>query len=95
LDKGQDFTPLAAAVTGACRLVYLIGQDAGLIADALAGVDVPVHECGTLEEAVEQAASQTRAGDVVLLSPACASQDQFVDYQARGDRFKELVAELH
>lgn len=95
LDKGQDFTPLAAAVTGACRSVYLIGQDAGLIADALAGVDVPVHECGTLEEAVEQAASQTRAGDVVLLSPACASQDQFVDYQARGDRFKELVAELH
>jgi UDP-N-acetylmuramoylalanine--D-glutamate ligase len=94
LDKGQDFTPLAAAVTGTCRSVYLIGQDAGSIADALAGVDVPVQECGTLEQAVEQAASQTRAGDVVLLSPACASLDQFVDYEARGDRFKELVAGL-
>ncbi|HEU0249673.1 MAG TPA: UDP-N-acetylmuramoyl-L-alanine--D-glutamate ligase, partial [Solirubrobacteraceae bacterium] len=94
LDKGQDFTPLAAEVAGACRAVYLIGRDAGLIAQALAGVDVPVNECGTLERAVEQAAGAARSGDVVLLSPACASLDQFVDYEARGDRFKELVAGL-
>jgi UDP-N-acetylmuramoylalanine--D-glutamate ligase len=92
--KGQDFTPLVAAVTGTCCALYLIGQDGDLIADALASVDVPIHECGTLEVAVEQAASQARAGDVVLLSPACASLDQFVDYEARGERFKELVAEL-
>jgi UDP-N-acetylmuramoylalanine--D-glutamate ligase len=94
LDKGQDFTPLAAAVAGTCRAVYLIGRDARLIAQALAGVDVPVSECGTLERAVELAAGAARGGDVVLLSPACASLDQFVDYEARGDRFKELVAGL-
>ncbi|MGH2834583.1 MAG: UDP-N-acetylmuramoyl-L-alanine--D-glutamate ligase [Solirubrobacteraceae bacterium] len=92
LDKGQDFTPLAAAVTGTCRAVYLIGQDANLIARALAGVDVPVSECGTLERAVEQAARMARSGDVVLLSPACASLDQFVNYEARGERFRELVS---
>lgn len=94
LDKGQDFTPLAAAVAGTCRAVYLIGRDARLIAQAMAGVDVPVNECGTLERAVELAAGAARGGDVVLLSPACASLDQFVDYEARGDRFKELVAGL-
>lgn len=94
LDKGQDFTPLAAAVTGTCRAVYLIGQDAGLIADALAGVDVPVNACETLARAVEQAAVAAQSGDVVLLSPACASLDQFVNYEARGDSFKELVAQL-
>lgn len=94
LGKGQDFTPLVGAVGGACRAVYLIGQDAGLIAHALAGLDIPVHECGTLEQAVERAAAVAQTGDVVLLSPACASFDQFVDYEARGDRFKELVAQL-
>jgi UDP-N-acetylmuramoylalanine--D-glutamate ligase len=94
LDKGQDFTPLAVAVASSCRAVYLIGQDAGSIAQALAGVDVPVNECGTLERALELAAGAARSGDVVLLSPACASFDQFVDYEARGDRFKELVAGL-
>jgi UDP-N-acetylmuramoylalanine--D-glutamate ligase len=94
LDKGQDFTPLAAAVAGACRAVYLIGRDADSIAQALTGIDVPVNECGTLERAVELAAGAASSGDVVLLSPACASLDQFVDYEARGDRFKELVAGL-
>jgi UDP-N-acetylmuramoylalanine--D-glutamate ligase len=94
LAKGQDFTPLVGTVQRACRAVSLIGRDACLIARALAEVDVPVHECGTLERAVEQAAGAARAGEAVLLSPACASLDQFVDYEARGDRFKQLVAQL-
>jgi UDP-N-acetylmuramoylalanine--D-glutamate ligase len=72
----------------------LIGQDAELIAQALADVNVPTHECGTLECAVERAAAAAGPGDVVLLSPACASLDQFADYEARGQRFKELVARL-
>ena len=89
--KDQDFSPLRAPVEHACRGVYLIGEDAPSIAVALAGTSVPVHECGDLEHALAAATSAAHTGDVVLLSPACASFDQFVDYEARGERFRELV----
>jgi UDP-N-acetylmuramoylalanine--D-glutamate ligase len=89
--KGQDFAALREPVERACGAVYLIGEDAPKIAAALAGVDVPVHECGDLERAVSKAREAARPGDVVLLSPACASFDQFADFEARGERFRELV----
>jgi UDP-N-acetylmuramoylalanine--D-glutamate ligase len=71
--------------------VYLIGEDAPQIAVALEGVSAPAHECGELERAVSAARAAARPGDVVLLSPACASFDQFADYEARGERFRELA----
>jgi UDP-N-acetylmuramoylalanine--D-glutamate ligase len=89
--KGQDFSPLRDAVQRSCRGVYLIGEDAPLIAAALAGVQVPVESCGALERAVETARERARAGETVLFSPACASFDQFADYEARGERFRELA----
>jgi UDP-N-acetylmuramoylalanine--D-glutamate ligase len=55
---------------------------------------VPLASCGTLERAVEAAAAAAVAGETVLLSPACASFDQFADFEARGDRFRELVRGL-
>jgi UDP-N-acetylmuramoylalanine--D-glutamate ligase len=74
--------------------VYLIGEDAPLLAAALAGVDIPaVHECGLLERAVSEARAAAGRGDVVLLSPACASFDQFADFEARGERFRDLAEE--
>jgi UDP-N-acetylmuramoylalanine--D-glutamate ligase len=92
--KGQDFTPLREPVERYCQAVYLIGEDAALVASALAGMPVPLLECGTLERALEVAASTARYGDVILLSPACASFDHFADFEARGERFRELVAGL-
>jgi UDP-N-acetylmuramoylalanine--D-glutamate ligase len=89
--KGQDFTTLRAAVERGCRAVYLIGQDASAIAAALTGVDVPVSECSELEHALAASARAALAGDVVLLSPACASFDQFADFEDRGERFRELL----
>jgi len=89
--KGQDFGPLREPVAEHCRGVYLIGEDGPLIGAALAGLDVPVHECGDLEHALARARAAARAGEVVLLSPACASFDQFDDYEARGESFRELV----
>lgn len=89
--KGQDFTPLREPVERGCQAVYLIGEDASLIASALAGMPVPLLECGELEQALEVAVSTTRPGDVILLSPACASFDRFADFEARGERFRELV----
>jgi len=89
--KGQDFGALSGPVGRSCRAVYLIGEDSPLIASALAGVDTEVRACGELERALAGAAQAAVAGEVVLLSPACASFDQFADFQARGDRFRELV----
>ncbi len=89
--KGQDFTALRGPVEHSCKAIYLIGEDAPKIATALAGVGVPVHECGGLERAVAVARAAAQPGDVVLLSPACASFDQFADYEARGERFRELA----
>jgi UDP-N-acetylmuramoylalanine--D-glutamate ligase len=96
--KGQDFTALREPVSESCRAVYLIGEDAPQIAAALRrdgetrpGGEPAVHDCGDLERAVQAAREAARAGDVVLLSPACASFDQFADFEARGERFRELV----
>jgi UDP-N-acetylmuramoylalanine--D-glutamate ligase len=92
--KGQGFAALSSAVRNSCRAVYLIGEDAPLIAAALTSVGVPVHERGGMERAVAEAARAARDGEVVLLSPGCASFDQFADFEARGERFRELVARL-
>ncbi|CAB4926644.1 unannotated protein [freshwater metagenome] len=89
--KGQDFTVLRGAVLARAAAVYLIGEDAEALEDALDGT-VPLHRCGDLEAAVAQAAAAAAPGDVVLLSPACASFDQFADYEDRGRAFRALVA---
>jgi UDP-N-acetylmuramoylalanine--D-glutamate ligase len=90
--KGQDFRGLRADVTRCCRAVYVIGEDAALIAAALEGSEVPLRRCGDLDRATATAAAAARAGEVVLLSPACASFDQFDDFEARGEHFRELAA---
>lgn len=92
--KGQDFAPLADAVAGAARAVVLIGRDAPLIAAAVAGARVPVVRAGTMEQAVAQALGAALPGDVVLLSPACASFDMFANYKQRGEAFCAAVREL-
>ncbi len=89
--KGQDFAALRAAVDAHCRAVYLIGRDAPLIAAALHGSPAAVESCGTLDTAVERAVAAARPGDAVVLSPACASLDQFTNYVERGERFIELL----
>jgi UDP-N-acetylmuramoylalanine--D-glutamate ligase len=91
--KGASYAPLVEAARGVVKGVLTIGQDAPVIAEAFAGV-CPVHDCRTLEAAVRQARTLATKGDVVLLSPACASYDQFQHFEHRGDTFKTLVREL-
>ncbi len=90
--KGQDFTPLAAPVRRHARAVALIGRDAPAIEAALADADVPMQRHDALSAAVRWSFAQARAGDAVLLSPACASLDMFRNYAHRADVF---VAEVH
>ena len=91
--KGAPYAPLVDAARGKLKALFTIGKDAPLIAAAFAGV-CPVHDCGTIEQAVAQAAEISTRGDTVLLSPACASYDQFQNFEHRGDVFKSLVRAL-
>jgi UDP-N-acetylmuramoylalanine--D-glutamate ligase len=101
-DKASDYRPIARACARGCKAVYLIGEATPLIAEAFAEVAASgevdrlpeVSSWGDLERAVEAAARVAVPGDVVLLAPACASFDQYKDFEERGDHFKSLVQRL-
>jgi UDP-N-acetylmuramoylalanine--D-glutamate ligase len=92
--KNQDFSPLAPVVADRCRAVYLIGEAAGELERVLAPTGIPIHQVGDLDRAVTAAAAAATSGETVLLSPACASFDQFTDFEARGDHFRRTVEAL-
>ena len=92
--KGESFEPLAEAIGPNVRRVYLIGEAAGVLEAVLAAVGVPSEGSRDLETAVREATRLARPGEVVLLSPACASFDQFRDFEERGDRFRALAEAL-
>jgi UDP-N-acetylmuramoylalanine--D-glutamate ligase len=91
--KHEPYGPLAEAFkSGDCA--FVIGESADEIAQALAAAGVRAERVGTLEAAIGAAAATARPADVVLLAPACASFDQFRDFEDRGDTFRRLVEEL-
>ena len=92
--KGQDFTALARAVCAACRAVMLIGRAAPALRLALGATGVDLHDCASLDAAVQAAARSAQPGDMVLLSPACASFDMFRDYGHRAEVFVQAVRDL-
>jgi UDP-N-acetylmuramoylalanine--D-glutamate ligase len=92
-DKKSDYRPLAAPLKEKARGALLIGAAADKIEDHLHG-EVSTVKCGTLEAAVLHAYASARSGDIVLLAPACASFDQFENFEHRGREFKRLVREL-
>ncbi len=91
--KGQDFSPLREPALRFVKGVFLIGKDGERIAQAL-GADIPCTNSGNLQTAVQAAAAKAVSGDLVLLSPACASLDQFRDYKERAHMFASEVEEL-
>jgi UDP-N-acetylmuramoylalanine--D-glutamate ligase len=91
--KREDFRVLRDPVAAVCRAAYLIGEAAPRLRSAIEGT-VPVGDCGELARAVERAAADAESGDIVLLSPACASYDQFRNFEERGDEFRALVHRL-
>lgn len=94
LGKGQDFTPLASVIDKKARAVFLIGQDAHKIAEDLAHCAVELVFCDTLPEATQRAFQAASSGDIVLLSPACASFDMFTGYAHRSQVFIEAFERL-
>ena len=92
-DKGGDFSRLTQVLKRRAKCVILIGEAASLMRTAWSGI-VELRVAATLREAVDLAAREASPGDVVLLSPACASFDMFADYQDRGRQFKACVSAL-
>jgi UDP-N-acetylmuramoylalanine--D-glutamate ligase len=96
-EKGEPFAPLLDSVCERCVACYLTGASAERLASELApavAAGVELHRSPDLEDAVRRAAAAARPGEVVLLSPACASFDAFDNFEQRGDRFREIVAGL-
>ena len=92
--QGQDFEALREPLSRGVAAAYLVGEAAPQLREVLEGV-LPLHDCGDLEAAVAAAHAAASAGEVVLLSPACKSFDQFPGgFEERGARFKALVAAL-
>jgi UDP-N-acetylmuramoylalanine--D-glutamate ligase len=91
--KDEPYEPLAEAFKEGDR-AYLVGEAAEPLATDLGYAGVPFRHCGTIERAVAEAARAAQPGDVVLLSPACASWDQYPNFEARGDHFRRLVLAL-
>lgn len=91
--KGADMAELVPVVKAKAKSVVLMGKDAGLIEGALNGC-VPIYKAADMQQAVTIAASIAEVGDNVLLSPACASLDQYKNYQDRGDKFTQAVLGL-
>ena len=92
--KGEDFAPFARDLPANVVAVYLVGEASDELAAALDTADRPYGRAGTLARAVELAAAAAEPGDVVLLSPASASYDQYTNFEERGEDFRRLVANL-
>jgi UDP-N-acetylmuramoylalanine--D-glutamate ligase len=96
-EKEEPFAPLLGPIREHVRGCYLVGATSERMARELAPAveaGVELHRCADLEDAVRRAAAAASPGEVVLLSPACASFDAFENFEQRGDRFREIVAEL-
>lgn len=91
--KGAPYAPLRPLVKERVKAILTIGEDAAKVAEELGDLK-PLHACENLPNAVRKASDLAHAGDVVLLSPACASYDQFNNFEERGETFKELVRRL-
>lgn len=94
LGKGQDFTPLSKPLRQKARAVFLIGQDAQKIAKDINGSGIEIIFCDTLPQAVQQAYAMAHKGDIILLSPACASFDMFQGYAHRAQVFIDAYQNL-
>jgi UDP-N-acetylmuramoylalanine--D-glutamate ligase len=88
--KGESYAPLRPAVAAHAAGAYLIGEEAPALRAALDGATA-LHDCGDLATAVARARDAARSGEVVLLAPACTSYDQFENFEARGEAFRELA----
>jgi UDP-N-acetylmuramoylalanine--D-glutamate ligase len=96
VDKGGSYVPMFDALAGVARGLVLVGQARPIIREAAnqAGVTYPVLDAGSMLEAVQKATGLARAGDAVVLSPACASYDMFRNFGERGMVFRDAVSSI-
>ena len=93
-DKGNDYSEIAELVKSKCCGLVFLGADNSKLLDFFKGYGLPIADTHSIEECVERAHSMAKSGEVVLLSPCCASFDLFKSYEDRGRQFKNLVCKL-
>jgi UDP-N-acetylmuramoylalanine--D-glutamate ligase len=93
-DKGAPYTPLIPLIEQKVKTILLIGEATEVIYNQLKNINLPIYKCETLENAVKKAYEIAKPGDIVFLSPACSSFDQFKNFEHRGKVFKQLVNSL-
>ncbi|MDD9140114.1 MAG: UDP-N-acetylmuramoyl-L-alanine--D-glutamate ligase, partial [Candidatus Cardinium sp.] len=93
-DKGNDYTALLPLVQEKVKAIICLGKDNRLLIDAFSFLAIPLYETNQVAEALQIALSVALPGEVILLSPACASFDLFKNFEERGNRFKERVREI-
>lgn len=93
-DKGAPYTPLIPLIKQKVKTILLIGEATEIIYKQIKNLDVKIYKCGTLQNAVKTAYQIAKKNEIVLLSPACSSFDQFVNFEHRGNEFKRLVNSL-
>ena len=94
MDKGNDYARIITLVESSVRTIINIGRDNQPLETAFGALELDMIPAESMEEAVRMAAARAEYGDLVLLSPACASFDLFKSYEDRGEQFKECVREL-
>jgi UDP-N-acetylmuramoylalanine--D-glutamate ligase len=92
--KGEDYASFARELPARVASIYLVGEATDELATVLDAAQREFARAGTIAGAVEQAAGDAKPGDVVLLSPACASYDQYANFEERGEDFRRLVQNL-
>jgi UDP-N-acetylmuramoylalanine--D-glutamate ligase len=92
--KGEDFAPFARELRENVEAIFLVGEASDELAAALDAAGRSYTSAGTIARAVELASGEAQFGDVILLSPACASYDQYADFEERGEDFRRLVGDL-
>ena len=93
-DKGNDYSEIAELVKEKCSGLIFLGADNSKLLEFFKDYGLPIADTHSIEECVERAHSMAKSGEVVLLSPCCASFDLFKSYEDRGKQFKEAVREL-
>jgi UDP-N-acetylmuramoylalanine--D-glutamate ligase len=94
MDTGVDYSPLKHLIKAKVRSIIFLGLDSKNFILSMSDLMIPITDTSTMEEAVELACYAGKIGDVILLSPGCASFDLFKDYEERGNAFKNVVKQL-
>ena len=92
--KGEDYSILNQHIQKKCKKIYLIGASTDEMYNTFSNIDVKIEKHSSFKTSIKSAYENANSGEIVLLSPACASYDMFKNFEDRGNQFKQVVSEI-